>query len=129
MRCCLHVNPASSLFLSYLSIVPALIGNFYMISLRNRTILLLFLNKRQLDPKRLMWRQNKGQVFKSSRDNGEKWEGQHGYLNVIGGGLVTKSCLILMTLWTLASQAPLSMGFLRWEYWSRFFISQVIFPI
>ena len=30
-----------------------------------------------------------------------------------GGGLVTKSCA------TLASQAPLSMGFSKQEYWSR----------
>ena len=46
-------------------------------------------------------------------------EGQHGHLNVIVGGLVTKSCLTLMTPWTLARQAPLSMGFSRPEYWSR----------
>ena len=46
-------------------------------------------------------------------------EGQHGHLNVIMGGLVTKSCLTLMTPWTLARQAPLSMGFSRPEYWSR----------
>ena len=40
----------------------------------------------------------------------------------IGGGLVAKSCLSnLMTLatsWTVACQAPLSMGFSRQEYWS-----------
>ena len=36
-----------------------------------------------------------------------------------GGGLVTKSCLTLVTPWTIAHQAPLSMGFLRKEYWSR----------
>ena len=35
-----------------------------------------------------------------------------------GGGLVTKSCLTLVTPWTLARQAPLSMGFSRQEYWS-----------
>ena len=35
-----------------------------------------------------------------------------------GGGLVTKSCLTLATPWTVASQAPLSMGFSRQEYWS-----------
>ena len=29
------------------------------------------------------------------------------------GGLVTKSCLTLETLWTVACQAPLSMGFLE----------------
>ena len=30
-----------------------------------------------------------------------------------GGGLVAKSCLTLATLWTVACQAPLSMGFLQ----------------
>jgi len=34
------------------------------------------------------------------------------------GGLVAKSCLTLATLWTVAHQAPLSMGFSREEYWS-----------
>ena len=32
--------------------------------------------------------------------------------------LVTKSCLTLVTPWTVACQAPLSMGFPRQEYWS-----------
>ena len=35
-----------------------------------------------------------------------------------GGGLVAKSCLTLATPWTVARQAPLSMGFSRWENWS-----------
>ena len=35
-----------------------------------------------------------------------------------GGGLVTKSCLTLMTPWTLAHQSLLSMGFPRQNYWS-----------
>ena len=35
----------------------------------------------------------------------------------IGGGLVAKSCPTLVTLWTVACQAPLSMGFSRQEYW------------
>ena len=35
-----------------------------------------------------------------------------------GGGLVTKSCLTLATLWTVACQVRLSMGFNRQEYWS-----------
>ena len=35
-----------------------------------------------------------------------------------GGGLVVKSCLTLTTSWTIACQAPLSMGFFRQEYWS-----------
>ena len=35
-----------------------------------------------------------------------------------GGGLVTKSCPTLVTPWTVACQAPLSMGFFRPGYWS-----------
>ena len=30
----------------------------------------------------------------------------------------TKSCPTFVTLWTMAFQAPLSMGFSRQEYWS-----------
>ena len=33
-------------------------------------------------------------------------------------GLVTKSCLTLVTLWTVAHQARLPMGFYRQEHWS-----------
>ena len=33
--------------------------------------------------------------------------------------LVTQSCLTLCDPWTVASQAPLSMGFSRQEYWSE----------
>ena len=29
-----------------------------------------------------------------------------------------QSCLLFATLWTVACQAPLSMGFSRQEYWS-----------
>ena len=36
-----------------------------------------------------------------------------------GGGLVSKLCPTLATPWTIACQAPLSMGFSRQEYWSR----------
>ena len=35
-----------------------------------------------------------------------------------GGSLVAKSCPTLVTPWTVAHQAPLSMGFSRQEYWS-----------
>ena len=35
-----------------------------------------------------------------------------------GGGLVAKSYQILATPWTVAYQAPPSMGFSRQEYWS-----------
>ena len=34
------------------------------------------------------------------------------------GGLVAKLCPIIVIPWTVARQAPLSMGFLRQEYWS-----------
>ena len=36
-----------------------------------------------------------------------------------GGGLVAKSCLTLVIPWTVACQAPLSVGFSRQEYWSE----------
>ena len=36
-----------------------------------------------------------------------------------GGGLVAKSCLTLMTPWTVACQVPLSVGFSRQESWSE----------
>ena len=35
-----------------------------------------------------------------------------------GGGLVTKSCLTLVTPWTVACQSPLSRRFPRQEDWS-----------
>ena len=35
-----------------------------------------------------------------------------------GGGLVSKLCPTLVTLWTVAHQTPLSMGFPGQEYWS-----------
>ena len=37
---------------------------------------------------------------------------------VVGGGLVAKSCPTLETLWTVACQAPPSMGFSGQNYWS-----------
>ena len=35
-----------------------------------------------------------------------------------GGGVVTETCLTLVTLWTVAHQTPESMEFPRQEYWS-----------
>ena len=35
-----------------------------------------------------------------------------------GGGLVAKLCRTLATPWTVACQAPPSMGFSRQDYWS-----------
>ena len=40
------------------------------------------------------------------------------FLLDFGGGLVAKSCPALVTPWTVAHQASLSMGFSRQEYWS-----------
>ena len=34
-----------------------------------------------------------------------------------GDGLVAKLCLTFVTLWTVACQAPLSMGFSRQAHW------------
>ena len=39
-----------------------------------------------------------------------------------GSDLVVKLYLTLTTLWTVAHQAPLSMGFPRQEYWSRLLV-------
>ena len=43
------------------------------------------------------------------------------YLGSGGGGgeLVAKLCLTLAIPWTVAHQAPLSMGFPRHQYWSE----------
>ena len=41
-----------------------------------------------------------------------------------GGSLVAQSCLILCDPWTVAQQAPLSMGFSRQECWSG-----LLFPL
>ena len=40
------------------------------------------------------------------------------YRPVLFLSLVAKSCRTLGTAWTVARQAPLSMGFPRQEYWS-----------
>ena len=34
-----------------------------------------------------------------------------------GAGLVTESCLTFVNRWTVARQAPLSMGLSQQEYW------------
>ena len=46
-----------------------------------------------------------------------------------GGGLVSKLYLTLATPWTVACQAPLSMGFSRQEYWSGLPFKAMIFPV
>ena len=40
------------------------------------------------------------------------------YMQGGSGGLAAQSCPTLATLWTIAHQAPLSMGFSRQDYWS-----------
>ena len=40
------------------------------------------------------------------------------WIELIGGGLVAKSCPTLGTPWTVVHQDPLSMGFSSQEYWS-----------
>ena len=42
----------------------------------------------------------------------------HHIIHLGSGGLVLKPCLTLETPWTVAPQAPLSMGFSSQEYWS-----------
>ena len=39
------------------------------------------------------------------------------YVKMYGGGLVAKSCPTLVTPWTVAWKASLSMGFSKQEYW------------
>ena len=39
-------------------------------------------------------------------------------ISLLGGCLVAKLCLTLMTPWTVDGQAPLSLEFPRQEYWS-----------
>ena len=41
-------------------------------------------------------------------------------MGIGGDGLVTKSCPTLVSPWTIALLAPLSMGFSKQEYWSGF---------
>ena len=45
-------------------------------------------------------------------------QGGYGLQYQIGGDLVAKLCPTLATPWTIACQAPLSIGFSRQEYWS-----------
>ena len=42
----------------------------------------------------------------------------YGLVVVVVGGLVAKLCLTLAAPWTVAHQAPLSVGFSRQGYWS-----------
>ena len=48
----------------------------------------------------------------------KKWGKTGKKYTLSAGGLVAKSCLTLVTLWTVSHEASLFMGFLRQEYWS-----------
>ena len=51
---------------------------------------------------------------------GEEWRNNSRKNEEAGGGagLVAQPCLTLVAPWTVARQAPLSVGFSRQEYWS-----------
>ena len=49
--------------------------------------------------------------------DGDKYKSRN-KKNKGGGGLATKSCPTLAIPWTIACQAPLSMGFRKQAYWS-----------
>ena len=58
------------------------------------------------------------QINHSEIPNGEQRLVEGGSCCQHGGGLVAKLCPTLATPWTVACQAPLSMGFSRQEYCS-----------
>ena len=57
----------------------------------------------------------------ASKATGMAWSkcSEYYWILFCGGGLVAKSHPILETPWTVAHQAPLSVGFSRQEYWSE----------
>ena len=61
--------------------------------------------------------ENKKEIFK----NNDKWQWKHNHSkSTLACLLSCSSCVQLCaTLWTIASQTPLSMGFSRQENWSR----------
>ena len=62
---------------------------------------------------------SKGLLYSTGNSAQSMWQpGWEGSLGENGGGLFAKSCLTLVTPWTVACQAPLSTGFSRQEYWS-----------
>ena len=62
-------------------------------------------------------------IFFFQMPNGKGRANRHEVYRKGGGGLVTKSCPTLATPWTVAWQAPLSMGFSKQEYWSGYSLS------
>ena len=62
---------------------------------------------------------SKGLLYSTGNSAQSMWQpGWEGSLGENGGGLFAKSCLTLVTPWTVACQAPLSTGFSRQEYWT-----------
>ena len=57
-------------------------------------------------------------LFLTVSSHGRMRRRQKAFWSLGGGGVVTKSCLTLATPWTIACQAPLSVGYSRQEYWS-----------
>ena len=58
-------------------------------------------------------------ILQTKQWSWQPWSSRMFYLwHHYGGGLVAKSCPTLVTPWTVACQASLSMGFSRQEYWS-----------
>ena len=81
---------------------------------RNKTDKLLarFIKKKKRD---------RIQVNKIRKEKGEITTNNTEIQSIIidySGGLVAKSYPTLITPWTVACQAPLTMGFSRQEYWS-----------
>ena len=78
------------------------------------------INIKKIDSKESLTKSiNDGNILQGNRiidqkPRDHKYESKCPY----GGGLVAKLCLSLVTLRTVACQAPLSMGFSRQEYWS-----------
>ena len=62
---------------------------------------------------------SKGLLYSTGNSAQSMWQpGWEGSLGENGGGFFAKSCLTLVTPWTVACQAPLSTGFSRQEYWN-----------
>ena len=71
----------------------------------------------------MLFQQHKRRLYTWTSANGQ-YRNQIDYIlcswrwRNCGGDLVAQSCPTLATPWTVARQAPLSMGFSRQEYWS-----------
>ena len=59
----------------------------------------------------LVWLKARCELGEEEMEASRSWKS-------FGGGLVAKFCPTLATPWSVAHQAPLSMGFYRQEYWT-----------